>query len=185
MPRKLKVFRTPIGFHDAYVAAPSQKAALAVWGSDANLFARGAADEVTDPALMKAPLASPGTVIRVARGTAEEHMAALPPAKASPPQSVESKSEEGKSRASKPKTRPKPKPRPSREALDRAEAALEDVERRSAADQRQIADKEAALAREKEKLRADHRRDVDRLDKERSTADDRYRRAMSEWQNEP
>jgi hypothetical protein len=29
MPRvaKLKVFRTPIGFHDAYVAAPSQKAA--------------------------------------------------------------------------------------------------------------------------------------------------------------
>jgi hypothetical protein len=28
MPRKLKVFRTPIGFHDAYVAAPSRKAAL-------------------------------------------------------------------------------------------------------------------------------------------------------------
>ena len=24
---KLKVYRTPIGFHDAYVAAPSQKAA--------------------------------------------------------------------------------------------------------------------------------------------------------------
>jgi hypothetical protein len=33
MPRaaKLKVFRTPIGFHDAYVAAPSQKAALEAW----------------------------------------------------------------------------------------------------------------------------------------------------------
>ena len=28
MPRKLKVFRTPTGFHDAYVAAPSRKAAL-------------------------------------------------------------------------------------------------------------------------------------------------------------
>jgi hypothetical protein len=28
---KLKVFRTPIGFHDAYVAAPSKKAALAAW----------------------------------------------------------------------------------------------------------------------------------------------------------
>ena len=26
MPRKLKVFRTPTGFHDAYVAAPSRKA---------------------------------------------------------------------------------------------------------------------------------------------------------------
>ena len=32
---KLKVYRTPIGFHDAYVAAPSQKAALDAWGSDA------------------------------------------------------------------------------------------------------------------------------------------------------
>lgn len=34
MPRKqkLKVYRTPIGFHDAYVAAPSQKAALKAWG---------------------------------------------------------------------------------------------------------------------------------------------------------
>jgi len=29
MPRALKVFRTAIGFHDAYVAAPTMKAALA------------------------------------------------------------------------------------------------------------------------------------------------------------
>lgn len=35
MARKLKVFCTPIGFHDAYVAAPSQKAALEVWDTDA------------------------------------------------------------------------------------------------------------------------------------------------------
>ncbi len=35
MARKLKVFRTPAGFHDAYVAAPSRKAALAAWGADA------------------------------------------------------------------------------------------------------------------------------------------------------
>ena len=37
---KLKVFRTPIGFHDAYVAAPSQKAALEAWGADSNIFAQ-------------------------------------------------------------------------------------------------------------------------------------------------
>ena len=45
---KLKVFRTPTGFHDAYVAAPSRKAALAAWGAEADLFARGTAEEVTD-----------------------------------------------------------------------------------------------------------------------------------------
>ena len=45
MTRKLKVFRTPIGFHDAYVAAPSQKAALQAWGTDTDLFARGVALE--------------------------------------------------------------------------------------------------------------------------------------------
>ena len=30
--QKLNVYRTPIGFHDAYVAAPSQHAALLAWG---------------------------------------------------------------------------------------------------------------------------------------------------------
>ena len=68
MPRKLKVFRTPIGFHDAYVATPTKKAALEAWGTDANLFARGTAEEVTDPKLTAAPLERPGEVIRVSRG---------------------------------------------------------------------------------------------------------------------
>ena len=60
MPRKLKVFRTSTGFHDAYVAAPSRKAALAAWGADADLFARGVAEQVTDPKLMAQPLERPG-----------------------------------------------------------------------------------------------------------------------------
>lgn len=75
---KLKVFRTPIGFHDAYVAAPSQKAALEAWGADADLFARGVAEVVTDPELAEEPLANPGEVIRKLRGTAAEHVAARP-----------------------------------------------------------------------------------------------------------
>lgn len=76
MARKLKVFRTPIGFHDAYVAAPSRKAALQAWGADADLFARGMAEEVTDATLMKEPLTHPGQVVRKIRGTMDEHMAA-------------------------------------------------------------------------------------------------------------
>ena len=33
MARALKTFRTAIGFHDAYGAAPSRKAALKAWGA--------------------------------------------------------------------------------------------------------------------------------------------------------
>ena len=64
MARALKVYRTPIGFHDAYVAAPSRKAALEAWGSDHDLFATGAAELVTDPELTREPLEKPGSVIR-------------------------------------------------------------------------------------------------------------------------
>src|SRR6187401_1665332 len=75
--QKLKVFRTPIGFHDAYVAAPSQKAALDAWGADSNIFAQGIAEQVTDPRLMEEPLANPGKVIKRVRGSTDEHFAEL------------------------------------------------------------------------------------------------------------
>ena len=75
--QKLKVFRTPIGFHDAYVAAPSQKAALEAWGADSNIFAQGIAEQVTDPKLMEEALANPGKVIKKVRGSADEHFAEL------------------------------------------------------------------------------------------------------------
>ena len=81
MPRKLRVFRTPIGFHDAYVATPTKKAALEAWGTDANLFARGTAEEVTDPKLTAAPLERPGEVIRVSRGDLSAQLKALGPRK--------------------------------------------------------------------------------------------------------
>src|SRR4051794_30850602 len=68
MPRPLKVFRTPVGFYDAVVAAPSQKAALAAWGTTTNLFASGDACAVGDPALQSEALAHPGEVIKKPRG---------------------------------------------------------------------------------------------------------------------
>ena len=106
---KLKVFRTPIGFHDAYVAAPSQKAAIAAWGSGADVFARGEAELVTDPALTAAPLASPGTVVKRLRATAAEQIAALPPDDAAAPRHAKPAAPKG---TNKPAV--KPKPRPSR-----------------------------------------------------------------------
>jgi hypothetical protein len=107
MPRKqkLKVYRTPIGFHDAYVAAPSQKAALKAWGSDADLFARGIAETVTDQGLIREPLEKPGTIIRRPRGTSAEHLAALPKDEPTPrPRSPSPDDDEG------------PPPRPRRRA---------------------------------------------------------------------
>jgi len=119
-PKALKVFRTPIGFHDAYVATSTKKAALEAWGSHRNLFALGEAEQVTDAKLTRAPLATPGVVIKVSRGTTAEQLKALPPNEQ--PESKRSES----SRASRP-DRPAPKaavPRPSRAKLEKAEAAL-------------------------------------------------------------
>lgn len=76
--QKLKVFRKPIGFHDAYVAAASKKDALKAWGADADLFARGVAETVADGAAAVEALKQPGVIIRHPRGTSVEHMAALP-----------------------------------------------------------------------------------------------------------
>ena len=75
--RKLKVYRATAGFYDAYVAAPSQKAAIEAWGADPQIFARGNAEVVTDPALTEEPLARPGVVVRRNRGTVSDQLAAL------------------------------------------------------------------------------------------------------------
>ena len=143
MARALKVFCTPIGFHDAYVAAPSQKAALEAWGSDANLFARGMALVVADPRLTKEPLANPGRVIKRARGTTAEHLAALPKseAKAKKPLAKDAKAAPAK-----------PTPKPSREKLTAAEQALDRAQARYDNDADAIREREEALRRERHDL---------------------------------
>lgn len=168
MARKLKVFRTAIGFHDAYVAAPSRKAALEAWGASADLFARGMAEEVTDEALAAEPLRHPGEVVKRTRGDMAAHMAALP-------KGTERPRKAGKAKADK------PKPRPSRADLDRAEQALEQAEKAQRAARRDIERREAALRRERRSL--EQRIDAERQQLEEAIArEDRdYRRAMEAW----
>ncbi|WP_242128908.1 hypothetical protein [Sphingobium sp. Sx8-8] len=117
MAPRLKLFRMPIGFHDAYVAASSQKAALEAWGADADLFARGMAERVENPQLLAEASDKPGTVIKRARGTALEHLASARDPGARPP---------GRGRTGAKAPRARPRPRPSRKALDRAEQKLEE-----------------------------------------------------------
>ncbi len=168
MARKLKVFRTPAGFHDAYVAAPSRKAALAAWGADADLFARGMAEEVTDPALMGAPLATPGAVVKRSRGSAEEHLAATPSSRRKPT-------------AKKPAAGTKKPPRPSRRALDAAEAALKDATERHAAARKDLADRIAALERERQTAERRWQKDRAALEDDRDAERDRYEAALAKW----
>ena len=166
---RLKVFRTPIGFHDAYVAAPSQKAALEAWGVDSNLFARGAAEQVIDPGLTKLPLEHPGQVVKVERGTREEQLAAL--AKQKPPK-----------RKTAPKTEIVPKrakkraPKPSRTALAKAEAALDGLKKRQA-------ERIQALERRRRELQRRQERERDkaqeRLEDERAGYEAAVRRYES------
>ena len=174
MPRKLKVFRTSTGFHDAYVAAPSRKAALAAWGADADLFARGVAEEVTDPKLAKAALARPGEVIRLSRGDLSAQLRALPPrprkkAARSPP-AVE-----------KPRKAAKPKPPPKRDKVDVTEQALSEALRRHELEAEKLEAERAAIERKLAALRAKQGKEVATLERKRDAARAAYRAALEAW----
>ena len=174
--RKLKVFRTAIGFHDAYVAAPSRKAALAAWGSDADLFARGVAEEVTDPALTAAALAEPGTVVRRSRGTADEYFAALPKTEPKPRKAAEPEP------TPKPEPEPhraKPRPPPSRKALDAAEAAIDTAEARFRRDAAALKEREQALAKERQALATRRDDEIAALEQVRDAARAAYDEAVA------
>lgn len=172
--RRLKVYRTPIGFHDAYVAAPSQKAALAAWGSTHDLFARGVAEQVDDPALMAEPLARPGEVIRRSRGSTAEQLAALPKTPAQPRATAR------RSRAASATAAPA-QPPPSRAELDAAEAAVEALDRRQAEEERAIAAAEAELAARRRALVKACRAERTTLERVRAQAARAYDAAVARW----
>lgn len=207
--QKLKVYRTPIGFHDAYVAATSQKAALKAWGSDADLFARGIAEVVTDEALTREPLAKPGIVIRKPRGTSAEFVAALPkdrpaasrdrppvkedlgppprartrPAPTKPaPRTTRSSAESATQPAEhKPVRKSRKAPRPDRAKLEEAEQA---VKRADADHTRRIAEvreKEKQLQRERRELEKRHDSEMAKLQKSLDKARDSYAAALRKW----
>jgi hypothetical protein len=178
--QKLKVFRMPIGFHDAYVAAPSQKAALEAWGADSNLFAQGIAEQVEDPKLMEEPLANPGKVLKKVRGSVDEHFAELDrtPARKKP-------AEDGGMTvgAPKQKSKAKVKPKPSRDDLDAADEALEKAEKKQRKELRKLDEKMEALQRERREIQRRHESDRDKLAAKQERARSAYDQAMREWKS--
>lgn len=174
--QKLKVFRTPIGFHDAFVAAPSQKAALEAWGSDSNLFAQGSAEQVDDPELMKVPLENPGQVVKVLRGTKAEQLAALE--STAPERSSSSRSSRAAKAevlASKPKKQP---PKPSRTEVDKAEKALKTLEERQAKQLAALEKQQQELERELRGLKRKQERERDKAQEKLDEEREAYRDAM-------
>ena len=175
MPRPLKVYRTPIGFHDAYVAVPTKKAAIEAWGAGSDIFQRGEAEEVTDEKLAAEPLASPGVVIKRLRGSSADHLAAL--GGSTSPATGRARGKEGPKR--KPaRSAPKPKPRPSSSEVDEAEAAIAEARSAHQAELAELAEREKALALERRSAEKKHRQDLDRLESELAKAESRYEAAM-------
>lgn len=174
--QKLKVYSTPIGFHDALVAAPSQKAALEAWGSDTNLFSQGSAHVVTDPKLTKVPLEHPGQVVKVLRGSEAEQLAALD--KEQPRPSGKARKAEVLRRKSK-----KQPSKPSRVALTRAESALEKVEEKQEGERGKLDEQIKTLEQRRRDLLRRQERERDeaqtRVDEER----EKYNSGMARYES--
>lgn len=184
---KLKVYRTPIGFHDAYVAATSQKAALQAWGSDADLLARGIAEVVTDEALSAEPLSSPGKVIRKLRGTADEQLAVKIPDRPKGSSLHDEDEEPAPKRRSAPAKkpavakRPPPPPRPDRAELDAAENAVVDAKARHDQEDRELPKRLEALEQERRELDRAHDKEQERLAEDENRARRAYDAALRAW----
>lgn len=172
--RRLKVFRTATGFHDAYVAAPSRKAALAAWGTDKDLFARGVAEEVTDPELIAEPLREPGTVVRVLR-TAPEGLAEAPVRSAKP------KPERPLRRPGAKPLPPPPPPPPRRDPVDAAQRALDEAGEQFAQQEAELAARERELASERRTLEQRRDKELRRLARRRDEANEDYRARLALW----
>lgn len=171
---KLKVYRAAMGFHDVYVAAPSQKAALEAWGSDHDLFARGIAEVVTEPALTEQPLAQPGIVVKRLRGSAAEQIAALPDDAPKPGKATKSPRA-----GARPKRRSTPPP--SRSEIDEAERALADAEARHCAQADELARKEAQLQRDRRNMEKAHAAETARLRRSLDRVGAAYEKAVRKW----
>lgn len=181
-PRRLKVFRTAAGFDDAFVAAPSKKAALAAWGTSKDLFAIGAAELIEPEQAPKDVLEKPGEVILRSRGSLAEQLKAAGPRRSSRSQGVraEPDSHPTVKRVAKP-CPARRRPAPSRAALDAAEAELAEAivqsEEAVAAIERQI----EALEARKRAAQTDSRASLSKLQARVARQSDRYRSALESW----
>lgn len=146
-PRRLKVFQAAFGFHESVVAAPSQAAALAIWGARQNLFAEGQAHVTTDAAAVAAALKHPETPLRRAVGSNDPFV--LDPADVSPPKVPDAPNKPAIARSKSVAGQKPAKPRAAdRSALTAAETVLRRLQSEYEDEQRDFARRQAELDKE-------------------------------------
>ncbi|PVM83371.1 hypothetical protein [Caulobacter endophyticus] len=176
---RLKVYAAQFGFHDSVVAARSQAAALAAWGTRQNLFAEGRAKVSDDPDAIAAALAHPEVPLRRAIGSKDPFSlepglpdVPNPPRRRTPALKVV---ETGPAPLSTPKAPP-----PDRSALTAAEKALTAINARRLDEEATLAERRAALdaeeAASRQRWLADRKAAEAALEKARRT----YRAAGGE-----
>ena len=147
MAKKLKVYRTSIGFFDLAIAAPSMKAAAEAWGADPDIFRRGFAKQTEDPKVVKAAMAAPGVVLRrpVGSHAAEfTERAELPQVPEGSPKASEGRLKRGDDRV-------KPETKFVEKAKRNAEAALEKERKQAARDRAKIEAERERAKRQRER----------------------------------
>jgi colicin import membrane protein len=188
MARKLKAYRTSLGFFDLAVAAPSMKGALEAWGAKSNLFQRGYAQETSDPAIVAATMAKPGVVLKRAVGSKGAFSE-----RAAPPKDLPAEKSAKPARRERQEER-KRSARPGDDgAADEAAIAFESEQRRrederrrdEAAREERRKRQEAAVAKAEtalERARRDHGKRAQSLERERAALDRRSEAEQARWE---
>ncbi len=203
--RKLKTYRTSLGFHDQAIAAPSMKAALEAWGASSNLFHQGAATETDDPAIVAATMAKPGVVLRRPVGSHGPftESAELPTDLGEGKPKGKTKDKTNDKTKGKTRSKPRSTQRPARtgrkasrdvddRAARKAAAAFEQEERRREATR---VKEEAARARERarrdkavaaaeaalDKARREHEAKAEEIEAARAALDERAEAEATRW----
>lgn len=186
--KKLKAFRAAAGFDDAFVAAPSKKAALEAWGTSKILFAIGGAEQVDPSEAPEDVFSQPGKVVLRSRGSLADQLKASGPVqtgrhgrKEATPRPSDPEPRSGPAARVRPQPQRKPKPPPSRAALEAAEAAVA-----AAAEQHKreivLIDEEIRLLEQrKRQSNANAQAILARLEAKVSHLSDRYHAALDTW----
>jgi colicin import membrane protein len=197
--KKLKVYRTSIGFFDLAVAAPSMRAAAEAWGSDPDIFSRGFAEQTDDPKIVEATLAAPGVVLRrpvgsdgafaekaalpkapeVRKATADDRPKQAPAKKEADAKSDEKAERDAAAALEKEKERQELEREKKRQELERQKKKAEE-ERARKQRERAIAKADAAFAR----ARARHDEAVASIKQRREELDKDEVRENDRWERE-
>ena len=172
MAGRLKVFAARLGFFETVVAAPSQKAALAAWGVQQDLFKEGHA-VVSDDPVAQVALEQPGVVLRRTAGSQAPFAAN---AAVDPALVPDAPARRGRKKPAPP---PQPKP-PDRSSLIAAEKAAANAESEFHRNLADLADRRRALHEEEASLRRYHERRRRELDTAVARARAAYRAAGGE-----